>query len=133
LAISRTVNLQAQAIMSNPDRQCPPELLNSQVLFGQNIRAVRDSLKLSREVTAERAGIDSDYLGEIERGEKWPALWMIRAIGSALSVSPERFFQFENESDSTDTPTEKFQRLIRGRTSEEQDQAVRVIKALFES
>jgi transcriptional regulator with XRE-family HTH domain len=119
--------------MSNPDRHCPRELLNSQVLFGQNIRAVRDALKLSREVVAERAGIDADYLGEIERGEKWPALWMIRAIARALKVSPERFFEFENEAESSATAIEKFQRLLDGRTPEEEDQAVRIIKALFGS
>jgi transcriptional regulator with XRE-family HTH domain len=119
--------------MSNPDRQCPPELLNSQVLFGQNIRAVRDSLKLSREVAAELAGIDADYLGEIERGEKWPALWMIRAIARAFRVSHERFFEFENETESSETTIEKFQRLLDGRTPDEEDRAVRVIKALFRS
>jgi transcriptional regulator with XRE-family HTH domain len=119
--------------MSNPDRECPPELLNSQALFGQNIRAVRDSLKISREVAAERAGIDADYLGEIERGEKWPALWMTRAIARAFKVSPERFFEFENETESSVTTIEKFQRLLDGRTPEEQVQAARVIKALFGS
>lgn len=119
--------------MSNPERQCPPELLNSQVLFGKNVRAVRDSLNISREIAAERAGIDADYLGEIERGEKWPALWMIRAIARALKVSPERFFEFEEETESAATPIEKFQRLLDGRTPEERDQAVRVIKALFGS
>jgi len=116
--------------MSNPERQCPPELLNSQVLFGQNIRVVRDSLKLSREVVAERAGIDADYLGEIERGEKWPALWMIRAIARSFKISPERFFQFEDQATPA-TPIEKLQQLLDGRTPEEQDQAVRVTKALF--
>ncbi len=119
--------------MSNPERQCPPELLNSQVLFGKNVRAVRDSLNISREIAAERAGIDADYLGEIERGEKWPALWMIRAIARALKVSPERFFEFEGETETASTPIEKFQRLLGSRTPEEQDQAVRVIKALFGS
>jgi transcriptional regulator with XRE-family HTH domain len=122
--------LTPQAIMSNPERQCPPELLNSQVLFGKNVRAVRDSLNISREIVAERAGIDADYLGEIERGEKWPALWMTRAIARALRVSPERFFEFEEDAA---TPVEKFQRLLEGRTPEEQDQAVRVIKALLGS
>src|SRR6267154_6673701 len=117
--------------MSNPERKCPPELLNSQVLFGKNIRAVRDALKLSREIVAERAGIDADYLGEIERGEKWPALWMIRAIARALKVSPERFFEFEEETESAASPIEKFRRLLDGRTPEERDQAVRVINALF--
>lgn len=119
--------------MSSPDRQCPPELLSSQVLFGQNIRAVRDSLKISREVAAEWAGIDADYLGEIERGEKWPALWMIRAIARAFKVSPERFFQFENGTEISATTIEKFQRLLEGRSPEEEEQAVRVIKALFRS
>ena len=119
--------------MSSQERQPPPELQNSQVLFGKNIRTVRDSLNISREIAAERAGIDADYLGEIERGEKWPALWMIRAIARALKVSPERFFEFQEETESATTPIEKFQRLLDGRTPEEQDQAVRVIKALFGS
>ena len=56
---------------------------------------------------------------------------MIRAIARAFKVSPERFFEFENESESSATATEKFQRLIEGRTSEEADQAVRLVKALF--
>jgi transcriptional regulator with XRE-family HTH domain len=119
--------------MSNSERQCPPELLNSQVLFGRNVRAVRDSLNLSREIAAERAGIDADYLGEIERGEKWPALWMTRAIARAFGVSAARFFEFEQETEAAASPIEKFQRLLDGRTPEEQDQAVRVIKALFGS
>ena len=117
--------------MPSPDRQPPAELQNSQVLFGQNIRAVRDSLKISREIAAERAGIDADYLGEIERGEKWPALWMIRAIARALKVSPERFFQFENETEEATTATERVQRVLDGRTPEEQNQALRVVRAIF--
>lgn len=79
------------------------------------------------------AGIDADYLGEIERGEKWPALWMIRAIARAFKVSPERFFEFENETASSSTAIEKFQRILEGRTPKEEDQAVRVIRALFGS
>ena len=78
--------------MSSQERQPPPELQNSQVLFGKNIRAVRDSLNISREIAAERAGIDADYLGEIERGEKWPALWMTRAANSRQrEAAPGRF------------------------------------------
>jgi XRE family transcriptional regulator, regulator of sulfur utilization len=117
--------------MSNPERQCPPEFLNSQLLFGARIRAIRDSLDLSREVVAERAGIDSDYFGEIERGEKWPALWMTRAIARVLGVSPDRFFQFEDEPLGGATPLEKLQRLLDGRSPKEQDQALRVTRALF--
>jgi transcriptional regulator with XRE-family HTH domain len=117
--------------MPSQDRQSPPDLQNSQVLFGRNIRAVRDSLNISREIAAERAGIDADYLGEIERGEKWPALWMTRAIAGALRVPPTRFFEFEEETEDAASVIEKFQRILSSRTAEQQNQAFRVIRALF--
>jgi XRE family transcriptional regulator, regulator of sulfur utilization len=116
--------------MSNPERQCPPDFLNSQQLFGARIRKFRDSLGLSREVVAERAGIDAPYLGEIERGEKWPALWMTRAIAVVLGVSPARFFEFDEDTDDA-APTDKLKRLLDSRTREEQDQALRVVRAMF--
>src|SRR5260370_4802251 len=115
--------------MPSQERQPPPEFQNSQILLGKNIRAVRDSLNISREVAAELAGIDADYLGEIERGEKWPALWMIRAIARALKVSPTRFFEFEGEAEASLSVAEKFQRILNTRTPEQQDQALRVVKA----
>ncbi len=117
--------------MPNLERQPPPELQNSQVLFGKNIRGVRDSLKLSREIVAERAGIDADYLGEIERGEKWPALWMTRAIAQVLGVPPTKFFEFGEETEDDSDVIEKFQRVLATRSPEQQTQALRVIKALF--
>jgi transcriptional regulator with XRE-family HTH domain len=118
--------------MSNPERQCPPEFLNSQQLFGARVRKFRDSLGLSREVVAERAGIDADYLGEIERGEKWPALWMTRAIARVVAVSAARFFEFEEDTDDA-PPTDKIKRLLDGRTPEEQNKALRVIRVMFGS
>jgi transcriptional regulator with XRE-family HTH domain len=53
--------------------------------------------KFSREFVAERAGITPNYLGQIERGEKWPALEVIVAIADTLTVSPAAFFDFEPE------------------------------------
>jgi XRE family transcriptional regulator, regulator of sulfur utilization len=116
---------------SNQERQPPPELQNSQVLFGRNIRAVRDSLRLSREIVAERAGIDADYLGEIERGEKWPALWMTRAIARVLGVAPAKFFEFDEDKEDDTNPIDRLEQVLGTRTAEQQAQALRVIKAMF--
>ncbi|HWO37339.1 MAG TPA: hypothetical protein VNO32_51845, partial [Candidatus Acidoferrum sp.] len=77
------------------------------------------------------AGIDADYLGEIERGEKWPALWMTRAIARALGVLRARFFEFEQETEDGQSVIEQFQRILSSRTAEQQSQALRVIRALF--
>ncbi len=80
---------------------------------------------------AEQAGIDAGYLGEIERGEKWPALWMIRSIARVLAVSPARFFEFDVDETSAVSVAEKLQRELEVRTPEEQTRILRVVKAFF--
>jgi ribosome-binding protein aMBF1 (putative translation factor) len=48
--------------------------MDIQALFGSRIRSIREGANFSREVVAEKADINANYLGEIERGEKWPSL-----------------------------------------------------------
>jgi transcriptional regulator with XRE-family HTH domain len=101
--------------------------------FGSLLRSVRKSRRLKIWQVADKVSVEVKHLGRIERGEKKPSFDLIVALAECLNVSPSRFFEFKNESETAATPTERFQRLIRGHTPEEQDQAVRVIKALFES
>jgi transcriptional regulator with XRE-family HTH domain len=105
--------------------------MDDQAVFGKHIRAARDAANISREVAAERAGITPDYLGEVERGEKWPTLPVIRSIARSLSVSPEKFFEFENEKEVGGTTADHVHRILEERTPEQQRQVLRVIKALF--
>lgn len=99
------------------------------VLFGKNIRTARESANISREVAAERAGITASYLGEIERGEKWPALEIIRSIARSLHVFPSEFFEFEDQE--AGTLTNRLHSVLENRTPEQQQQALRIIRALF--
>jgi XRE family transcriptional regulator, regulator of sulfur utilization len=119
--------------MTDQDSHPPQDLRDTHghVMLGKNMRAVRDAMRISREVLAERAGINADYLGEIERGEKWPALWMIRSIARVLKVSPARFFEFEDDESDDASVIDKFQRTLDNRTLEEQQQALRIVRALF--
>lgn len=102
------------------------------VLFGRKIRAVRDAAQVSREVAAEKSGITANYLGEVERGEKWPSLEIICAIATALSVSPSEFFEFEAQETDPAILIQKLHRIIQNRTTEQQQQAFRVLKGLLE-
>jgi transcriptional regulator with XRE-family HTH domain len=101
-------------------------------LFGRKIRAVRDAVHMSRELAAEKSGITVSYLGEVERGEKWPSLEIICAIATSLSVPPAVFFDFEAQETDPATLTEKLHRIVENRTTEQQQQALRVLKSLFE-
>jgi transcriptional regulator with XRE-family HTH domain len=103
-----------------------------QVLFGRKVRAVREAAHMSRELAAEKSGITANYLGEVERGEKWPSLEIICAIGTALSVSPQILFEFEAQETDPSTLIQKLHRIIDHRTTEQQQQALRILKGLFE-
>lgn len=104
----------------------------AQILFGRKVRAVRDAVKMSREVAAEKSGITPNYLGEVERGEKWPSLEIICAIATALSVSPASFFEFEAQETDPGILVQKLHRIVENRTTGEQQQALRVLKGLLE-
>ena len=103
-----------------------------QVLFGRKVRAVREAVHMSRELAAEKSGITANYLGEVERGEKWPSLEIICAIATALGISPQIFFEFEAQETDAGVLIQKLHRIIENRTTEQQQQALRILKGLFE-
>lgn len=104
----------------------------AQIRFGRKVRAVRDAAGLSRELAAEKSGITANYLGEVERGEKWPSLEIICAVAAALDVSTSTFFEFEAQETDPSVLTEKLHRIIENRTPEQQQRALRILKGLFE-
>lgn len=106
--------------------------MESQALFGSRIRSIREAAKLSRELVAEKADINANYLGEIERGEKWPSIEVIERLAGALSVSPSAFLEFEAEEIDSNVLLVKLHQLLAGRNTEQLQQAFRVLKALFQ-
>lgn len=56
------------------------------VIFGKNVREVRQQRKLTQEKLAFEAEIDLTYVGRIEKGKVNPSLLVMGRIASALSV-----------------------------------------------
>ena len=106
--------------------------MEPQALFGSRIRSIREAANLSREIVAERAKISANYLGEIERGEKWPTPNMIERIATALEVSPAALFDYEPEEVDNGILLSKIQRLLSTRSTQQLQLALRVLRALFE-
>ncbi len=59
--------------------------LNSYKKLGMNIRNIRTNKKLSQEELAFRISSARNYIGCIERGEKFPSLAILMDIASALN------------------------------------------------
>jgi transcriptional regulator with XRE-family HTH domain len=87
---------------------------------------------MSREAAAEKSGITANYLGEVERGEKWPSLEIICAIATALDVSLAVFFEFEAQETDPGVLIQKLHSIMENRTIEQQQQALRVLKGLLD-
>lgn len=107
------------------------EQMERQALFGSRIRSIREAANLSREKAAERAETGANYLGEVERGEKFPTLEMIERIAAALEVSPSAFFEYEAEEIDNQLLISKVQHLLSRLNTDQLQQALRVLKALF--
>ncbi|MDU2209875.1 MAG: helix-turn-helix transcriptional regulator [Eubacterium sp.] len=54
--------------------------------IGENIRLLRIKSGLSQEQLALNAGVNTSYIGQIERGEKNPTIKTLEKIASALSI-----------------------------------------------
>ena len=60
--------------------------------FGAVHGAKRETLHISQEKLAERAGLHRTYIGSVEQGRRNLGLLNIVKIATALGVNPEEFF-----------------------------------------
>jgi transcriptional regulator with XRE-family HTH domain len=58
------------------------------IILGGNIRFHRGRRNWSQANLAEKAGLSLVYLGDIERGNKWPYLDTLVKLSEALEVEP---------------------------------------------
>lgn len=65
------------------------------IKFGKRIRELRQSMNLSQETLAERAGVHRTYVGMIERGEKNITLSNISRFADALEVTIEELMRLD--------------------------------------
>ncbi|OWQ44252.1 hypothetical protein CDL60_26220 [Roseateles noduli] len=69
-----------------------------QARFGQRLRAVRESKKISQEDLASDSGVGRSYLSGVERGKRNIALVNICRLAKALDVHPSQLLQFDIQS-----------------------------------
>ncbi len=70
--------------------------LNYIKLFGENLRAVRLSKKISQESLAFSSDIPISQVGRIERGEINTTISTVRALSIALEIETNELFNFVN-------------------------------------
>lgn len=69
--------------------------------FGQALREIRQSKKISQERLALEGGFDRTYISLIERGVNSPTIRMLVGIAAVLKVAPSRIVRRMEELLST--------------------------------
>jgi transcriptional regulator with XRE-family HTH domain len=87
-------------------------------LVGDKIRELRTAKGLSQEKLGELAELNSNYIGQIERGEKSISVYTLKKLANGLSLSLEELFAKIDPANHTDT-LEEIISLIRERPVEE--------------
>ena len=70
-------------------------------IFGKNVRIYRNRRNWSQADLAEQANISINFLGDIERGKKWPHPETLTKLADALDIRVfELFMEEDNELNS---------------------------------
>lgn len=72
--------------------------MNSQALnnLGQIIREKREALGLTQIEVAEKAGLDRNYIGMVERGERNPSYLSLVKIAKGLNMTVDELIKPNN-------------------------------------
>jgi CheY-like chemotaxis protein len=70
-------------------------------LLGMAIKTYRNSLGISQEELAHRAGLHRTYLSDLERGTRNPSIESIEKLAGALQVSISRLFESVGNGDGS--------------------------------
>ena len=98
--------------------------------LGKRIKEERLRLNLTQEKLSEKVGISTAYLGQIERGERCITLDKLIPLANYLGVTVD-FILTDYIVTDEDNSLNILTQLFRGKTVEEKELAVNMLKLLF--
>lgn len=98
---------------------------------GERIRRLRKERNLSQEQLAERSSLHTNYVGQVERGEKNLTLETLEKIVLGLGVSLEELFRFLGPMERKDALGE-IVHLLSERTAEDHAMILRILETVLD-
>ncbi|WP_053376059.1 helix-turn-helix domain-containing protein [Paenibacillus sp. FJAT-27812] len=98
-------------------------------LIGQRIRQLRKAKNLTQEELGEKADLQSQYIGGVERGERNISLETLEKIIVGLKMTPAKFFAF---SELVPTSTSTKDEIIEIFTADLKSKNLKEVQRVFE-
>ncbi|MUT64925.1 helix-turn-helix domain-containing protein [Paenibacillus sp. NEAU-GSW1] len=97
---------------------------------GERVRQLRKEKNLTQEELAERSSLHTNYVGQVERGEKNLTLETLEKIVAGLDVSLEELFRFLGPMERRDAFGE-IVHLLSERSQEDHAMILRVLETVL--
>jgi transcriptional regulator with XRE-family HTH domain len=99
--------------------------------IGERIRRLRKDKNLSQEQLAELSGLHTNYVGQVERGEKNVTLETLEKVVLGLGISLEELFRYVGPMAERDALGEIVELLI-DRPVNDQQMALSLLKTIID-
>jgi len=99
--------------------------------FGEHLRGFRTTAGLTQSALAGRTGLSEKYISRIESGEALPSVEVALRLASELDVSVEEIAGEEEIKDPPHPALVRLFRLLRRRSPEEIEKALRAVERLL--
>jgi transcriptional regulator with XRE-family HTH domain len=97
---------------------------------GERIRVLRSEKGITQEKLGELAGLNSNYIGQIERGEKSLSVYTLKKIAEGLGMSFEEMFRVINPMDKSDALGEIIE-LLEQRPKNEHELVLTIVRTML--
>lgn len=105
--------------------------MDKKAALGARIKALRKQKGWSQERLAERVGISTQYLSNIERGKENPTLDLLLRLADSLRVSPAEIFDFEAEGLDRKALQAEIRKVMETADVERLRTALKVLRAIL--
>ncbi|WP_436664011.1 helix-turn-helix domain-containing protein [Alicyclobacillus acidoterrestris] len=99
--------------------------------LGERIRVLRKEKGLSQEQLGELSGLHTNYIGQVERGEKNLTIESLEKVAIGLGVSLEQVFRYIDPMEQQDELSQ-INELLSKRPFEDRAMALKIIKDVFD-
>ena len=99
--------------------------------LGERIRLLRRERNLSQEQLGELAGLHTNYIGQVERGEKNVTIESLEKIAAGLRVSMDELFRYIDPMKREDELTQ-IHKLLSSRSNQDKAMVLKMIRNIFE-
>lgn len=98
--------------------------------LGDRIRNIRKQQGMSQELLGERSGLHTNYIGQVERGEKNVTVESLERIANGLNISLEQLFRHLDPVPPTDD-LHRLLLLLEDRPPQDKQLALQLLQSVF--